>query len=80
MDKRGEIGTLNEQIQRLMNREKLTEDEVKTLCEKVRPMHAHTRAHARGDRGARARAARLPPSRPQPPPLPAAPPSSARAP
>jgi hypothetical protein len=36
MDKRGEIGTLNEQITRLMTREKLSEDEVKMLCEKVR--------------------------------------------
>jgi hypothetical protein len=35
MDRRGEIGDLNRQIELLMSREKLSEDEVKALCEKV---------------------------------------------
>lgn len=35
MDARGEIGDLEAQIDRLMKREKLTEDEVKKLCDKV---------------------------------------------
>ncbi len=36
MDRRGDIGTLDKQIETLMQREKLSEDEVKALCEKVR--------------------------------------------
>lgn len=35
MDRRGEIGDLDRQINTLMQREKLTEEEVKALCEKV---------------------------------------------
>lgn len=36
MDRRGELAGLEGQIAQLMTREKLTEDEVKQLCEKVR--------------------------------------------
>jgi hypothetical protein len=35
MDQRGETALLDRQIETLMNRDKLTEEEVKVLCEKV---------------------------------------------
>ncbi len=38
MDRRGELAGLEGQIAQLMTREKLTEDEVKQLCEKVRSL------------------------------------------
>ena len=36
MDSRGEIGALDEQIRLLTQREKLPEEDIKALCEKVR--------------------------------------------
>jgi hypothetical protein len=36
MEARGEIGNLDRQIELLMNREKLPEDDIKSLCDKAR--------------------------------------------